>query len=445
MREPAGRGPWRGVERFRSVACVGPAGLQATAEERRRAFESARLRLARLRVAGGASLAGVFEQASELSARTLQVDRVGIWLFVEGRRAIRCYHLYERAGDQHSEGAMLRAADFPEYFRALEEVRAIAASEARSDLRTSELAEAYLEPLGIQSMLDAPLYREGAVIGVVCHESRTPRSWSAEDREFAASVADRMALQFEEAARKDCEALADAQEAHLAELNKMEALGRLAAGVAHDFKNVLTVVLGCVYEIGRDPGATPAIAATAGEIGRAAERGSALADELLSFGRGEARPARVVDVAEVVRALAPMLRKALGASHELALRCGPASGRVLIDRAQLERVVLNLVLNARDAMLRGGSVGVSVREEPIESGPLHVVIEVSDTGVGMDAETRAHLFEPFFTTKADREGTGIGMAVVYQIVERAGGFVHVESEPGRGTRIRVVLPRVGTG
>jgi two-component system cell cycle sensor histidine kinase/response regulator CckA len=152
-----------------------------------------------------------------------------------------------------------------------------------------------------------------------------------------------------------------------------------------------------------------------------------------------------VDVAEVVRALAPMLRKALGASHELALRCGPASGRVLIDRAQLERVVLNLVLNARDAMLRGGSVGVSVREEPIESGPLHVVIEVSDTGVGMDAETRAHLFEPFFTTKADREGTGIGMAVVYQIVERAGGFVHVESEPGRGTRIRVVLPRVGTG
>jgi signal transduction histidine kinase len=422
------------------VSHSGPPGI---ADEERRAFERARLRLARLRVAGGASLAGTFRDATELSARTLRVDRVGIWLFVDGRRGIRCYHLYERASNQHSEGAMLRAEDFPAYFAALEERRAIAADDARGDPLTKELREAYLEPLGIHAMLDAPLYREGEVIGVVCHESLRPRRWTAEDREFAASVADRVALQFEEAARKDAEALAEAQEAHLAELHKMEALGRLAAGVAHDFKNVLTVVLGCAYEIAHDAAATPQIAAAAGEISQAAERGSALARELLAFGRGEGHATRVVDVAEVVEALAPMLRKALGAGYELEIRSAPATGRVLIDRAQLERVVLNLALNARDAMRGGGSVGIAVREAPIDGGPgLHVVIEVSDTGIGMDAATRARLFEPFFTTKDPGEGTGIGMSVVYQIVERAGGFVHVESEPGRGTRIRVVLPRV---
>ena len=418
------------------------AGPQTGADERRRAFESARLRLARLRVAGGASLFEIFRDATELAARTLQVDRVGIWLFVERRRAIRCYHLYERAGEQHSEGAMLRAEDFPAYFGALEERRALAADEARRDPLTQELRDAYLEPLGIHAMLDAPLYREGEVIGVVCHESRAPRRWSAEDREFAASVADRVALQFEEAARQDAEALAEAQEAHLAELHKMEALGRLAAGVAHDFNNVLLVVLSCAHEIAADPAATPPIAATAAEISEAAERGSELARELLSFGRDEPRATRVVDVAEVAEALAPMLRKALGASHELALRCAPGTGRVLIDRAQLERVLLNLVLNARDAMPDGGTVAVDLSESPIDGGPLHVLVEVSDTGVGMDAATRARVFEPFFTTKPRGEGAGIGMAVVYRVVERAGGFVHVESEPGRGTRIRVVLPRV---
>jgi signal transduction histidine kinase len=422
------------------VSSSGPLKL---ADERRRAFESARLRLARLRVAGGASLGDVFREATELAARTLQVDRAGIWLFVDGRRAIRCYHLFERAGGEHSEGAMLRAEDFPAYFAALGERRAIAAGEARRDPATHELREAYLEPLGIRAMLDAPLYRDGEVIGVVCHESRAVRSWSDADREFAASVADRVALQFEEAARKDAEALAEAQEAHLDELHKMEALGRLAAGIAHDFRNVLTVVIGCAHEITRSPGATPEITAAAGDITRAAERGSALARELLSFGRGDPSPARVVDPAEVVESFAPMLRKALGQSHPLALRCEPGTGRVLVDRAQLERVVLNLVLNARDAMPRGGSVGLRVAEEPIDGGPLHVVIEVSDTGVGMDAETRARLFEPFFTTKPEGEGTGIGMAVVYRVVERAGGFVHVDSAPGNGTRIRVVLPRVG--
>src|SRR5262245_57823876 len=202
------------------------------AEERWREFESARLRLARLRVAGGSGLVGALRRATEESARVLETERVGIWLFVDERRAIRCYDLFERDSDAHSEGAILRAADFPAYFRTLEERRAILAEDARADPQTSELRAAYLEPLGIAAMLDVPVYRAGKVVGVLCHETRSLRRFTSEECDFATTVADGIARQLEEAARRDAEARADAQEHHLAELRKMEALGRLAAGIA---------------------------------------------------------------------------------------------------------------------------------------------------------------------------------------------------------------------
>jgi two-component system, cell cycle sensor histidine kinase and response regulator CckA len=416
----------------------------AFAEDRWRAFESARLRLARQSVAGGGSLPAALRNASEEAARVLDLDRVGIWLFVDDRRAIRCFDLFERGRAAHSEGAILRAADFPAYFRTLEERRAIQAEDARSDPQTAELRAAYLEPLGIAAMLDVPIYREGYVVGVLCHESKTRRRFSPEECDFATSVADGIARHLEEAARRDAEALAEAQELHLAELRKMEALGRLAAGIAHDFKNVLTVVLGCVHEIERDAAGGSSIAIAAKDIGEAAERGAELARELLSFGRDEGRATAVVDAAAVVEGIAPMIRKALAPAHTLRFARGGPTGCVLVERAQLERVVLNLALNAKDAMPDGGEVAIAVRDVPIDGGPgCYVVIEVSDTGIGMDAATRARVFEPFFTTKAGG-GNGIGMAVVYHIVERAGGFVHVESEPGVGTRVRVALPRVAT-
>jgi signal transduction histidine kinase len=420
----------------------------AAADDRRRAHEAARLRIARMQVAGGASLGQVLGQAAREAAHTLQVERVGVWLFVEGRSAIRCFHLYERSKDQHSEGAVLRAADFPSYFRALEERRELPAEDAREDPMTRELAKAYLEPLGIQSMLDAPLFREGRVAGVVCHEDTARRSWTAEDRAFAASVADMVSLQLEAAARHDAEARFQALGAHLAELNKMEALGRLAAGAAHDFRNVLAVVLGCADMIARSPDATAPIRESAQEILGAARRGTALTNELLSFGRDRPQAACVVNVADTVEAFAQMLRRALGRAHPLELRREGAASSVLIDPAQLERVVMNLALNARDAMPKGGPVVLTVGEARVEEGEVHgtyVVVEVGDTGVGMDESVQARIFEPFFTTKPESKGTGVGLAVVYAIVDRAGGFLHVESAPGRGTRVRVYLPRVAAG
>jgi hypothetical protein len=169
-----------------------------------------------------------------------------------------------------------------------------------------------------------------------------------------------------------------------------------------------------------------------------------LAKDLVGLGREEAQPTRVIDVAEVVEGMQGMLRTALGRRHTAAIRSVHPIGRVFADRTQIERVVLNLALNARDAMPAGGTVAITVAEASVRDGEgapgFYTVIEVADAGVGMDADTRARLFEPFFTTKP--EGTGLGMAIVYRIVERCGGFLHVDSEPGRGTRIRVYLPRV---
>jgi signal transduction histidine kinase len=412
-----------------------------------RAHEAAQLHLARLRVAGGASLADALRETTRVAANELKVDRVGVWLFVDGNCAIRCHQLYERKSGRHSEGAVLRAADFPTYFAAIEHRRDLAAADARTSALTSELEEAYLQPLGIVAMLDAPIYRSGQVVGVVCHEHASPREWSAEERAFAVSVAETVARQMEESARIEAEARLRASELHFVELEKMQALGRLAAGVAHDFSNLLTVVVGCAHEIKR-LSQDPRLVDAAAQILATARRGTALVKELLAFGRDERSQARVLDVAEALASMRFMLRTAAGSTHPVEIECEAPVGRVLMDRTQLERVVLNLVMNARDAMPSGGSITIRVRETDVHASDgdsgAYVVLEIEDDGVGMDRETQSRIFEPFFTTKPVGQGTGIGLAVVYRVVERSGGFVHVDSEPGAGTRIRVYLPSVGS-
>ena len=294
-------------------------------------------------------------------------------------------------------------------------------------------------------MLDAPIYRRGEVVGVICHERRTEHGWSDAERDFAGAAADTIARIFEEDAREDAEARLRAHEAYFGDARKMEALGRLAAGIAHDFRNLLTVVIGCADEIRRRE-VEPRSAAAAREILETAERGAALVKDLIAFGREEARTPRVLDVGEVVESMASVLRTAVSRTHPVEVQVQRPVGRVLVDRSQLERVLLNLALNARDAMPRGGPIRIAVREETVAGGPhpagVYVLLEVADTGVGMDAATREHLFEPFFTTKPPGKGSGIGLAVVYRVVERCGGFLQVESEPGHGTRMRIFLPRV---
>ncbi len=234
-------------------------------------------------------------------------------------------------------------------------------------------------------------------------------------------------------------------ERQLREAQRLETVGRLVGGIAHDFNSLLTaIMLYCDLMLSglapRHPGRRHAE-----EIRSASERGAALVQQLLSFARQQVVQPRLLALNSVLRSMENMLRRLIGQNIALSLDLAGDAGSVLADPSQMQQLVLNLVLNARDAMPEGGELQIATRmaEEPGHAGPLRwVELEVCDNGCGMDAETRAHLFEPFFTTKKGR-GSGLGLATVQNIVQGCRGRISVASEPGRGTQATVRLPQAG--
>lgn len=238
---------------------------------------------------------------------------------------------------------------------------------------------------------------------------------------------------------------------HLSHSQRMEAVGQLASGVAHDFNNLLTIIKGySSLLIDRILDETDAHAAR--EIQQAAERAAELTHQLLAFSRKQTLQPRILDLNKIVHGLEMMLRRVLTENVELCIRTAPDPGLVKADPVQMEQVLINLVMNARDAMPKGGrlTIATAPREVASDCGEgeslmragSYVTLSVSDTGMGMDADTRARIFEPFFTTKEIGKGTGLGLSTVYGIIKQSNGHIEVESEPGKGARFRVSLPRV---
>jgi two-component system, cell cycle sensor histidine kinase and response regulator CckA len=235
----------------------------------------------------------------------------------------------------------------------------------------------------------------------------------------------------------------------LRQAQKMDAIGRLAGGVAHDINNVLTVVRGYAEMTRCTLNGTPHEASVA-EILRAVDRAAALTQRLLSFSRRQPAKLRVVDLGSLVDGLAPMLRTLIGEHVRLTTTIGARDLRTLADSSQLEQVVVNLVVNARDAMPLGGNVQVALTSAVVQPSETsqhlgaragrHAVLHVRDDGCGMDQGTLQHVFEPFFTTKPDGKGTGLGLAIVFGIVQQVGGHVRVQSAPGAGSTFSVYLP-----
>ncbi len=236
----------------------------------------------------------------------------------------------------------------------------------------------------------------------------------------------------------------------LRQAQKMEAVGRLAGGIAHDFNNLLTAIIGYSDLVLQRMASTDPLVGRVEEIRRAGERAANLTRRLLAFSRKQVLAPSVLDLDGVFRDIAPILSRLIGEDIELRLAIGPA-GQVKADPTQMEQVVLNLVVNARDAMPQGGTLSIATgttvlgerqaAEHGVSAGP-YAMFSISDTGVGMDGETRARLFEPFFTTKSPGHGTGLGLSTVYGIVRQSGGFVSVDSRVGVGTRFSVHFPRV---
>jgi PAS domain S-box-containing protein len=242
-------------------------------------------------------------------------------------------------------------------------------------------------------------------------------------------------------------------EERLSQAQRMESVGRLAGGVAHEANNQMSVVMGAADFILQRSDVPEAVRDDAEFIRRAAERTAAVTAQLLAFSRRQILKPQVLNLNDVLTGWETVLRRVMGADGGVTLRLAPETGLVRADPGQLEQVVLNLALNARDAMPSGGSitvetfnvelVGAQARLEPTAVPPgQYVVLAVSDTGQGMDPETMSHIFEPFFTTKAVGQGTGLGLAMVYGIVKQSGGYIWAYSEPGQGSTFKIYLPRL---
>jgi PAS domain S-box-containing protein len=410
----------------------------------------------------GEDLNLAFRTITEVAARTLGVSRASIWFYEEETASLRCAELYEQPLGAHSSGQILHANDFPRYFEALAAGRVIPAHYARNDPRTKEFTETYLKPLGITSMLDAPIRIEGRMIGVICHEhTGSPREWTLDEQNFGGSTADLVALSLEVSQRRQAErALREARDSleikvserthELSEANeRLQELDRLKsdflAMMSHELRTPLNSIIGFTGIL-RQGLAGPLNAEQIKQLGMvqfSARHLLSLINDLLDLSRIESgrmeiniEPFKVAEiVAEVSQSLAPLV-----AQKKLQFRCTVSDPnlRLTSDRKKTFQILLNLANNALK-FTEKGSIEITVEGH----GP-EVRFSVSDTGIGLKPEQMGLLFQAFRQVDGSArrvfEGTGLGLYLCKKLVTMLGGTIGAQSEFGSGSCFHFTLP-----
>ncbi len=429
-------------------------------EDSVRILTKALVRLARRKLTEKSDFEIEVREVMKEASRVLAVSRVGVWLYSPDKKRISCLSIYDSALDRHLAGRTFEERNYPNYFLSLKNERVISASDAKADPRTAEFYKGYLDQHTISSMLDAPIWVGGEMVGILCCEHIGPiRAWTHDDEFFACSIADMIAIMMEsiERHRMERELLQESSarqslEKQLLHVQKLECLGVLATGIAHDFNNFLMAIINNarLAEI-ELPTALPASDRIT-QIKQIAEHAAKVTEQLLSYaGKGQFEMANFdlnLAIKEVFSLLQTLISKKAIVNLELSASPIIING----DSTQIKQVVMNLITNASEALEEKEGqiiISTSIKElnlaylqstylrDKLQAG-LYAVLTVSDTGCGMTQSQIDKIFDPFFSTKFT--GRGLGLAVLLGIVRSHNGAIKVASEPEMGTTFEVIFP-----
>lgn len=409
--------------------------------------------IARSQVITSGNLNEALQDITQTASAALSVERVNIWVFDEAKSSILCLEGFDSKTLQHYSGDVLLAIYLPSYFEALKKLKTIEFFNAQNDERTKELKESYLIPHRITTLLYAPIYLSGQVIGFVSHEhTGTQKEWTKEEMSFAGSVADFVSIALEADRRSRGEKRDLELQAALLESSRLESLGLLAGGIAHDFNNLVGVILAhtdLALLLAKEHNM---LRNHIVEIQNAAEHAAQMCKQLLTYSGKRQAVIENVNLSFLVEEILRVLKVIISKKAELNFDLANDLPIIQADVMQLRQLIMNLVTNASDALENNpGMITVKtgfdyftqeeltgVSADGMLPEGLYVYFEVADTGSGMDEETQRKMFKPFFTTKIS--GKGLGIAGVLDYVKTHQGTVQVKTEPNQGTTIRVLLP-----
>ena len=429
--------------------------LQNESEARLRIQHNTLLRLAGDETLHQGDLKSALKIVMEEAGKTLHVERSSVWLFDNRRQKGRCHEMYLLGSNRHTRGGKVWIADYVSYVEALNSSRTIAASDAMSDERLVELQKEYLPAIGIQSILVATILSDAQLIGSVNFEQLdSKRQWHIDEQNFAHSIADIVALAIGAAKRKKDLKEKHQLEVRLQRIEKMEAIGTLAGGVAHDLNNILSGLISYPELLLLQMEESDPLRKPVETILSSGKRAAVIVQDLLNLAKKGVAPTEIINLNDIITEYleSPEHGKVMNVHPQISITkdLKPDLMNIRGSAVHITKTIMNLVMNAAEAVDGSGEITISSAnsyiDRPFKGYDMvtegdYAAVTIADTGIGISAEDSDHIFEPFYTRKKmGRSGTGLGMAVVWGVVKDHNGYIDFESREGEGSRFTLYFP-----